>query len=353
MSDLPIRVKVTSRSKKGGCAWASQCPGNVPQWGRCLFLCDPLEENYDWLVAFDNVSHALPRHTETLACPREHTILVTTEPSNITRYGKHYAGQFEYLITNQDEQVLPHKNAWRTQPGSRWYYGKSYDEIIQEPPPAKNRLLSVIATDKQQKHTIHKARFDFTRWLASQIPEADLLFSVKHKEAIFQRLFDGKARYVEHKYDMIDPYKYHLAIGNQIGPHILTERVTDSFLGYAVPITFGCTNLADYFPADSFIDIDIFKPDEAIEKIKTHIYDPNDYSRRLEALKEARRLVIEEYNLPVMLSRIIESAKPVRNPSVGGKIYSRRIMRVRHPQEFVRFMFWKIRNALFSVGINK
>jgi Glycosyltransferase family 10 (fucosyltransferase) C-term len=297
-------------------------------------------------VVTDDVTHDLPGHTEILACPKEHTILITTEPSNITRYGAEFADQFEYLITNQDDESLPHRNAWRTQPGSRWFYEKTYDQIILEAPWQKTKLLSAIATDKKHRHTLHRARYDFTLKLLDKLHEVDLLFSFESKRAAFRQLFGGKATFVERKVDMIDPYKYHLAIGNQAGPHILTERITDAFLGYSVPITYGCTNLSDYFPEESYVEIDLFKPDDAIEKIRNVIYNPEDYLRRIEFVKEARRRVIEEYNLPVMLSRIIEGAPPVKRSAVGEKLRGRRAMRWRHPQEFARFALWRIRNAL-------
>jgi len=346
LSEPTIRVKQITRSSRTDCRWSRQCPNGAPRWGRCEFLSDPLERDYDWLVVTNDVTHELPGNTEILACPKEHTILITTEPSNITRYGADFADQFEYLITNQDEVSLPHRNAWRTQPGSRWFYEKTYDQVISEAPWQKTKLVSAIATDKKQRHTLHRARYDFTTKLMEKIPEVDLLYSFERKRAAFQQLFDGKAIFVDRKVDMIDPYKYHLAVGNQAGPNILTERVTDSFLGYAVPITYGCTNLSEYFPVESYIEIDLLNPDDAIEKIRNIIYDPDDYSRRIESIKEARRRVIEEYNLPMMLSKVIESAPPVKHAAVGEKLYGRRVMRWRHPQEFVRFALWRTRNAL-------
>ena len=72
----------------------------------------------------------LPNRAEQVSCPKENTILVTTEPTSITRYGRAFAKQFHYLITNQDEKVLPHPNAIRSQTGNVWYYGKDYDSIV-------------------------------------------------------------------------------------------------------------------------------------------------------------------------------------------------------------------------------
>lgn len=32
-----------------------QLPGNVPEWGNCLFSFDPEDTHYDWLVVYDDL----------------------------------------------------------------------------------------------------------------------------------------------------------------------------------------------------------------------------------------------------------------------------------------------------------
>jgi len=110
-----IRVKIASRSKSlEGETLNNQCPGNQPQQGNCLFISDPFARNYDWLVVMDDLSSILPDLREELACPRKNTILVTSEPSSVTRYGKAFAAQFGQVLTSQEEWALPHRNAIRS-----------------------------------------------------------------------------------------------------------------------------------------------------------------------------------------------------------------------------------------------
>ena len=316
----------------GGGAWAKQCPGGLPQWGHCTFICDAFERDYDWLVATDDIPRVL-RGKEKLDCPPCNTVFVTSEPSSVTRYGKAFAAQFGTLLTSQEEWALPHKNAIRSQTGNIWFYGKSYDDVIaQEEPIQKSELISTVCSSKRHAHTMHARRYDFTQRLKAELPELEI--------------FGHGVRYIEKKSEALDPYKFHLAIENHIAPHVWTEKLADAFLGYTVPIYCGCPNVFDYFPEDSVVQIDINDIEGSIKTVQRVLTTEGEYERRLAAVKEARRRVIEEYNLPAMLSRIVENAEPTAQEKKRGVIYNRRMMRMRHPAEFGRFATWRIKNIL-------
>ncbi|NOU36361.1 MAG: glycosyltransferase [Kiritimatiellaceae bacterium] len=332
-----IRVKLAARGRslEGGTNLAAQCPGNQPQWGTCRFNAAPFSREYDWLVVMDDLSPILPGLKEELACPRENTILITSEPSSVARYGKAFAAQFGHILTSQEEWALPHRNAIRSQTGNLWFYGKSYDEVCQESPISKTGLISTVCSSKRQAHTMHARRYDFTQRLKAELPALEI--------------FGHGVRFIEKKADALDPYKFHLAVENHIAKHHWTEKLADAFLGYTVPIYCGCPNVFDYFPKESVIQIDINDFEGSLKTIRRILTTDGEYERRLEAVKEARQLVIEKYNLPAMLSRIIENAVPPPADAEKGEIYNRRIMRVRHPAEFVRFAVWRGRNFLRSI----
>ncbi|MEJ2472089.1 MAG: glycosyltransferase family 10 [Desulfuromonadales bacterium] len=327
-----IDVKLVTRSGRGfSSPWAKQCPGNKQEWGRCRFTSLPNFRDYDWYVAVDDIPRIQPSRREVLACPQSNTILVTSEPSTVTRYGRAFARQFAYLLTNQEEPALPHPQAIRAQTGNVWFYGKSFDEIIQSPLPEKSKLMSTVCSTKQQAHTMHARRYAFTQKLKSHLPELDI--------------FGHGVRYVENKYDALDPYRFHLVVENQIGRHLWTEKLADAFLASTVPIYCGCPNVFDYFPEESVIPIDIHDFSASLQKIRSVIYQPGEYERRLEAVLEARRRVMYEYNLPAMLDRIITTAGH-HDGSVGQIIYNRQIMRLRHPPDLLRFAAWRAGNLL-------
>ena len=155
-------------------------------------------------------------------------------------------------------------------------------------------------------------------------------------------------KWIETKAEAIDDYEFHVAIENHYAPHVWTEKLADTFLGYAVPIYYGCPNIFDYFPEDSIILIDIYNIEGSIEKIKEIISTPGEYERRLPAIKEARRKVIEEYNLLSMIDKIVtENSKSIKSEiSSGNKIYNRRKMRTSNFRDLLSFLIWKFKNFI-------
>lgn len=330
MKKINVKLSIKGSSADELSAYRLQTPNNSGIWKNCHFTFNPLEENYEWLVIVDDVPVVVHNRIEKLKCPKENTILVTTEPSSITRYGRGFASQFEYLITNQEKEILPHKNTPRTQTGIYWIYGKDYDNIIKDNNGIiKNKLISTICSDKKEGHTLHRKRFDFTALLEKEIPELDR----------FGRGFN----FIEKKYQAIDDYKFHIVIENHIGEHMWSEKLADALLGFSVPIYCGAPNIYDYFPKDSIIIIDINNFDESIKKIKEIISTPGEYEKRLSAVIKARQLVIQEYNLLAMINKIVENA-PVYKITPNFKIYSRRLMRVRYLPDLFRFVTWRASN---------
>jgi len=291
--------------------------------------------DYDWLVIIDDIPKILKGKKEKLACPISNTIFVNSEPSSVSFYGRGFVKQFGHVITNHNSKILPHKNAIRSQTGNVWYYGKRYNDILNTN-IKKTKLISTICSAKQQGHTNHKKRFEFTKILQESIPELDR--------------FGKGIKWIDHKYDAIDKYKFHVAVENHIENHVWTEKLADTFLGLAVPIYYGCPNISDYFPEESIIVIDINNFEESINKIKEIIYTPGEYERRLDAVKESRRRVMEEYNLVAMVSKLIDDSEEKENKTNNKKefIYNRRISRLRNPMDLTRYIDFRLKNAVKS-----
>lgn len=276
---------------------------------------------YDWLVVYDE----LPKQGEVLACPREHTILVTVEPSSIKVYGHAYVSQFGAVLTSHEPWAMRHKHLIHHMPCLQWFYGRPttahtstirYDALMAMPPPQKDLVVSAACSNKRMGHTLHRARYDFVQAVKAQLPDMDV--------------FGHGVRPINDKAESLDRYQYQLALENHWAPHHITEKLTDAYLGGALPFYFGAPNAADYFPEDSFIPIDIRKPAESIEIIKRSIAN-NEFDKRQHALAEAKRCVLEEQNLFVVLAREIERLDTGKRGSDGCKLINRRVLRKRNP----------------------
>ncbi len=292
-----IKVKLVTRGSKANeeSGFRQQSENNEANWGSCSFTFNPLETNYDWLVIIDDVPKIIHKRVEVLSCPKENTILVTTEPTTITRYGRAFAKQFHYLLTNQDEKVLPHPNATRSQTGMLWYYGKDYDSIVAVTHPNKTKKISTICSNKQQGHTLHRLRYEFTKIMEERIPELER----------YGRGFT----WIDTKAEGLDDYEFHVAIENHYAPHVWTEKLADAYLSWCMPIYWGCPNISDYFPDNSFRLIDINSKDplsdinEIITKPLTEV--------EIEALYKARKLILDEYNIWEIINKKIKTIQNV------------------------------------------
>ena len=310
-------------------SWRRQFPGCLPVWGRCRFTFDPSTSDYDWLVAYDE----LPPSGETLACPRENTLLVITEPASIKVYGRAYTQQFGHVLTSQEPWALHHGSRILHHSALRWYYGlplgdpqaapRTYDQIKAGPYAEKDLVISTVCSNKAMRLTLHHLRLGFTQKLKAALPELDV--------------FGRGVLEISDKADAMDRYKYHLAIENYIAPHHITEKLTDAYLAGALPLYYGAPNVADYFPRDSFIPIDIRKTDEAIDRIKQAIAD-DEYTKRKDAIEQARQAALDEQNLFAVLAREIDRLDTGER-GCDGRLENRKVIRKRSSIDAVRYFF--------------
>ena len=281
-------------------------PGGIPRWGSCRFIFDNAS-NYDWIVVYDDFNGDIA-----LKCPAANSLLVTSEPSSVKTYERPYIKQFAYVLTGQEDWALKHPGKIHSQPALFWFYGtnQSYDETYRRIPDCKTEVISTVTSNKQQKHTLHQKRFKFIEELQEYMPELDR--------------FGKGIRPVENKSEALDPYRYHIAIENHICDHWWTEKLSDAFLGLTLPLYYGAPNAADYFPKESFIPIDLNDFPKSLQIIK-HAIQNNEYKKRLPAIHEARKRVLEKYNFYATVASIIEERHSYnQKPAIG------QVLRCRH-----------------------
>ncbi len=321
-------------------------PGGKPKWGRCNFIFDREAREYDWLVVYEDLPSTAgerrPMREELLACARQNTILLTNEPPSIKVYGKGLTSQYGYILTSQPEWALPHPHRiFRPQAMHRFYgldqqgggAGLSFDQLVANPPLSKNADISTVCSAKQQKHTLHSKRFQFTNELKKLLPQMEI--------------FGHGVRSIANKAEALDRYRYHLTIENYIGEHHFTEKLTDAFLGATLPLYCGCPNAADFFPEASFIPLDINDVSGSAEIIQRAIHD-NEYEKRLPAILEARQLSLYRYNMFAVTAEEIEKRHTDGTKATGlDTICSRRLYLRKHPLRALQFAWERRRIRSF------
>jgi Glycosyltransferase family 10 (fucosyltransferase) C-term len=319
------KIKFLSNSSQPDfiAAWRRQLADAAPVWGDCEFIFDPHAREYDWLVVYDRFPSVSGERfslwSEPLACPPENTLFITVEPSSIKFYEPLFLRQFGHVLTGHEPWSIDQPGVIRSQPALRWFYGngggqlKTLDQMRAESPPAKTLPLSTVCSSKQQRHTLHRKRYEFTQRLKGAIPELDV--------------FGHGVRPMRDKAEAIDPYRYHIAIENHRCDHHWTEKVSDVFLGWGLPLYYGCTNLKEYFPEESFIEIDLDDFDGTVGLVR-NLLGSDAYEKRLPAITEARDLVLNKYNLFAVVAGLAEGrGRPEPNHPGGSSIHSRHALR--------------------------
>ena len=255
-----------------------------------VFVTDPDCRKYDWLVAYDE----LQVKREVLACPREHTILLTSEPTSIKSYSCAYTRQFGHLLTNRPFEAERHPHYHLGRGYYYWFVGRDYAACLAPVAMAKSKVVSACISAKQMGHTRHRDRFALMTALAKTVPGLDW--------------YGRDVRPFGKKFEVLDPYKYHVTVENHIAPHHWSEKVADAFLCECLPFYAGDPLLAETFPAESFIPIPIDDPGEAAHIINAAIA-MGEYEKRRGAVLEAKRLVLEKYNLWAQVIGVIEASQ--------------------------------------------
>ena len=282
-SSRNLRVKFTTSTP----SWPirQQTPGGMGRWENIEFYINqPVEECDAWFI-YDG----LPGNESTI-CPPENIVLLTAEPSSFKRYHQDWLQQFPLLITSQ--RGVRHPNVRLSHTALPWLMKKSYDELTTAGIPEKSRPLSVIASTKTTTRG-HRQRLNLVRHLVEHLPMD-----------VYGRGFAP----LEDKWTGLAPYRYSIAIENSAHPDYWTEKITDCFLAGTIPIYFGCPNIADFFPAKSFIPLDVRDNRHALLQLKD-ILANDDYEARKAALLEAQDRVLHQHNLFNLVSEICATLK--------------------------------------------
>ena len=271
-----------------------QTPGHTGKWGDIQFTEEPVD-TCDYLVILNNLEEDM----ESLPCPRENIWRIVQEPPTEIFKPWHLNPSYATRTFTCDPE-LSQPQYIRSHPMVPWHVNRDYDFLTNVSIPEKTKSLSWITTTKTVIEG-HRKRMEFLHRISGKIPGLDILGTrvihitqqgQRNKIANEQKALGFK--FVEDKWAGLAPYAYSLAIENFSGPDYWTEKIADCFLAWTVPIYYGCTNLEKYFPEESFIRIDIDKPEESIRTIKQTLRE-DSWGKRVKALTEARDLVLKKY----------------------------------------------------------
>ncbi|HPC04170.1 MAG TPA: glycosyltransferase family 10 [Syntrophales bacterium] len=259
-----------------------QTPLSKGLWNGVFFTGDRIRE-CDYLIVLN-----LSAVDEEVVCRPRNVWCLHQEPHN-EYFGvchSHTPSVYSRVFTT--DTGLKGPRYVHTHGALSWHVDKSYDELKSASPPEKSREISLISSSKTHFRG-HRRRLDFVRRIPGDLPID---------------CFGHGIRPLRDKWDGIAPYRYSIAVENFSSPHYWTEKLADCFLAWTMPVYYGCRNLSDYFPEESFIRIDVSDPRGAAEIIREAVA-LNAWKRNFEAISHARQLILEKYQFFPFMCRFI------------------------------------------------
>lgn len=266
-----------------------------------FFINEQIEEADFWVVCCKDLCGD---NQESCHVAPENTVFVPTEPETVYHYAKKFTDQFGMVISCRSD--IQHNNVVMDQPAIGWYLGrvgqhnnvikfsKGYDDFKSEK-AKKTKLISVISSNKIYTKG-HRDRIEFVQKLKEHYGD---------KMDIFGKGFNG----FEDKWDVVAPYKYHIALENCSVPYYWSEKLADSFLGDAFTFYYGCPNVNEYFSENAYRAIDIHNPEAAIRIIDEAI-EKDFATKYAEDVNNAKLQVLDEYNLFAMIVKHLQHMNP-------------------------------------------
>jgi hypothetical protein len=261
-----------------------QTPNVSMVWKDMVFTEEDIPE-CDYLVILDK-----PGKDISIKVNKDNIIHLCLEPPNEVSKYRQYANTNAGIIFNQLDikrnNILSHG-------ALPWHINKNYDELTQCTPELLKKDNKIVwITSNQNTSKGHNERMKFLERI-KPLPCMEI------KGRGFEE--------VEDKWDVLSKSKYAIAYENFQNDYYWTEKIADCFLSYTLPLYFGCNRISDFFPEKSFIQID--PKDKHIELFLSELVTSRKWEQNIDAIIEARNLVLNRYQLFPFIYSAIENRK--------------------------------------------
>ncbi|MDK1389290.1 glycosyltransferase family 10 [Sinorhizobium sp. 8-89] len=253
----------------------------------------------DWHIVFNSASlFGLPVEIE--ASPNR-IIYAIGEPPTKAHCVFHEGQGLNSIVLTSDAELAARHDAGRrfvlSPPITRaWSVRKTYDQLLATEVVDKPRRLSWITSNIALLQG-HRYRLAFLERL---------------RGAVDFDLFGRGFRLIGDKWDALAPYRYSIAFENTRADYYFTEKLMDCFVAETMPIYYGSQDITRFFPSESMVIINPEDP-TVLDKIR-EVIDSDLWKERRDAIREAKRLVLEKYNTFAYLANFIESVRDVPLP---------------------------------------
>jgi hypothetical protein len=266
----------------------AQTPNSSGLWGDVQFTLDEIEDP-DYLIVLNR-----PKKDITVRCRPSCVWGVIQEPPNEIFRPMHKGQRAFGRILMADERNVSSRHIL-SHPGIPYFVGKSFDDLKCMPIPEKPKSVCCIMSATR----LFKGHLDRLAFLKSL------------RERVNIDLFGYGIKSIPSKWDTLAQYKYAVVLENYLHPWYWSEKVSDCFLSWTMPLYLGCPRISEYFPVNSFIELDK-SPEIAADQISAAIAH-DVWEQNFESLNEARQRTLYEYGCFAYLANQILKFELVRD----------------------------------------
>ena len=278
-----------------------QLPGFLQSKGNIFKINSKEDIIWDLVVVYDCILDSV-----SIKHKKNGLLFISGEPPMVGVYSKLFLNQFDYIISSHTKIKYPQN--YFLQQSLPWYYGYDFandsinytfnDLENRDPFIKKAKKISFITTNRN--------------FLPGHILRVKFLEEIQKKYSDYVDIYGIGFHPINDKAEAIDPYCFSICIENSNIDNYWTEKIADAFLGYSVPIYYGCKNISSYFSTDSFIAIDLKDKKATFSQIEKIIQNTKMiYNEKLSALIESRKKCLYEYN--VFFSIVSFAEKYIQN----------------------------------------
>lgn len=224
----------------------------------------------------------LPKNVrkESVFCAPENVFFMTDEVHDQKVFNSNFLRQFQTILTGRTD--VDHGNILRIHEFNHWHIKKNFNEVFNQDRIIKERTISMVSSDL----TIlpgHKNRFAFINKMIGHF---------KDRIDVFGRGFNA----IDDKWDALAPYKYSIAIENNVVNGYFTEKITECFLSHTLPVYYGAPDITEYFNSSGLCLIDIENYKNSINIIE-ELIETDPFAEKLDYIIENKIRYLSHLNV--------------------------------------------------------
>lgn len=282
---------------------------------------------YDYVVLFGILEH-------NITIRAKQYIFISGEPQTLQTHNLFFLKQFNKVFLTHTNINIKSKISKQILP---WHLGISqperynYESFYNLRFFNKTKIMVAVTSNKNYING-HIKRNDFIRLCK---------FYFKSKLDVYGRgIHDFKD-----KIDFLPKYKYNVVIENSSIKDYYTEKFSDSVLANCYTFYYGCKNIKEYFPENSYTIIDINNPVEAL-KIIEHGIVHKFYEKNINNINISKNRILHEYNIQSIFQKNEHINKIKTKHLLTEEVYMKKVYKMN-----IIYMLKKIIKLFIPYGI--